>query len=85
MSSGTLEHPEPSFATSEELESLRAEVADLRRQLLALQAVRAPEDPLAATATLQAGYAALTPDAKALYAEAEAEARAALRGDPADG
>jgi len=67
------------------LESLRAEVADLRRQLLALQAARGPEDPLAAMAQLQAGYAALPPDAKALYAEAEAEARAALRGDRVDG
>jgi hypothetical protein len=76
--SHALRKPKPSFATAEEVDTLRAELADLRRQLLDLRALAPGTPARPAIIELQARYAALSPEAKALHEEAEAEARAFL-------
>jgi hypothetical protein len=74
--SHALQKPKPSFATAEDIAALRAELADLRRQFLELRALAPGAPARAAINELQARYAALSPEAKALHEEAEAEARA---------
>ena len=81
MSSSTLERDVPSPPASAELEALRAEVAELRRQVLEFEATRgAPVSPIAVS-QLRARYEVLPPEAQALDAEAEAEACATFTGD----
>jgi hypothetical protein len=74
--SHALQKRRTSFATAEEVAVLRAEVADLRRQLLDLRALAPGSPARQAIAELQARYAALSHEAKAMHEEAEAEARA---------
>ena len=74
--SHALQKRKTSFATAEDLAALRAELAELRRQLLDLRALAPGAPARPAITELQAGYAALSPEAKALHEEAEAEARA---------
>src|SRR5262245_35844380 len=81
MTATTVDSPQPSFATSAELAALRAEVAELRRQVSDLQAGGArsgaqqvgggpvPPDWRRAMANLQAGYDALSDEAKAIHRE----------------
>lgn len=80
MSATTLDSPQPSFATSAELAALRTEVAELRRQVAELRAANAAPDWQHAMARLQAGYDALSDEAKAIHKKSEAEAKAVARG-----
>jgi hypothetical protein len=82
MSGAVIHGDESLFATTAELELLRAEIAELRKQVAGLRPPAAPSHVMEAITKLQVGYAALTPEAKQLYAEAAAEARSLLNREP---
>jgi hypothetical protein len=70
------------LATAAELDSLRAEVRELQRQISEL-ARRTAAPRTAIVLPLQKGFATLTPEEQASFAESEREARALFaRGRP---
>ena len=68
------------LATAAEVQALRQELADLRRHLEETQRAALPGSWREAVVPLQAGYASLTEEERALYAEATQQAREALPG-----
>jgi hypothetical protein len=63
------------LATTADLDSLRDEIGDLRRQIIEL-ARRAPASGPSVLVPLQEGFATLTPEEQASFAASEREARA---------
>ena len=82
MSRTALEQRTAYSITSAELEALRAEVAALRRQVLAFQATRSSHAAPVAVSQLRERYEVLPPEAQALDEEAEADACATFARGP---
>jgi hypothetical protein len=73
------------LATANELQDLRGEVEELRRQVRDLLMIPKRSSLNKAIARLQAGYAALTEEEKEVFAQSEREARAFFGRGRSDG